>query len=239
MSSKYEPWSSGCGGFGSVVGEVEVLELGCGEEAEAEIVGPLELTAQHVAGVALERACRRGWRCRRRPGRPSSRSPVRKGRIWKVFGSGQAMTSLSCTRLKPSIAEPSKVIPSSSAFSSSAGVMREGLRDAEDVGEPELDEADAALLHGLAARTPAGSASPAPLQPARCRRDRPATHKCRRSGEGRPTGARRADPGRYDPGRYDAPRGPPADCALPARRGRRRPRGQRRARARGARAGRG
>ncbi len=31
--------------------------------------------------------------------------------------------SLSCTRLKPSIDEPSKVIPSSKAFSSSPGTM--------------------------------------------------------------------------------------------------------------------
>ena len=72
--------------------------------------------------------------------------PIRNGRIWKVFGSGLASTSLSCTRLKPSMAEPSKVMPSSRAFSSSAGVMAEDFGDAEDVGEPELDEADGALL---------------------------------------------------------------------------------------------
>ncbi len=46
-----------------------------------------------------------------------------QGRSWKVFGSGRARTSLSWTRLKPSMAEPSKVMPSSRAFSSSAGVM--------------------------------------------------------------------------------------------------------------------
>ena len=34
-----------------------------------------------------------------------------------------ASTSLSCTRLKPSMAEPSKCMPSSKAFSSSAGEM--------------------------------------------------------------------------------------------------------------------
>ena len=59
----------------------------------------------------------------RATGEESPSRPMRKGRIWKVFGSGFASTSLSCTRLKPSIADPSKVIPSSSAFSSSAGVM--------------------------------------------------------------------------------------------------------------------
>jgi hypothetical protein len=40
-----------------------------------------------------------------------------------VFGSGTARTSLSCTRLNPSIDEPSNDMPSSSAFSSSAGLM--------------------------------------------------------------------------------------------------------------------
>ena len=39
------------------------------------------------------------------------------------MASGRASTSVSCTRLKPSMAEPSKVMPSSRAFSSSAGVM--------------------------------------------------------------------------------------------------------------------
>ena len=41
----------------------------------------------------------------------------------KLLASGRASTSLSCTREKPSIDEPSNVIPSSRAFSSSAGLM--------------------------------------------------------------------------------------------------------------------
>ena len=45
------------------------------------------------------------------------------GSSWNVFGSGRARTSASCTRLNPSMADPSKVMPSSSAFSSSAEVM--------------------------------------------------------------------------------------------------------------------
>ncbi len=40
-----------------------------------------------------------------------------------MLASGRASTSLSWTRLNPSMAEPSKVMPSSRAFSSSAGVM--------------------------------------------------------------------------------------------------------------------
>ncbi len=45
------------------------------------------------------------------------------GSISKVLGSGMASTSLSWTREKPSIDEPSNVIPSSRAFSSSAGLI--------------------------------------------------------------------------------------------------------------------
>ena len=50
------------------------------------------------------------------------------GSTSNVFGSGMARTSLSWMRLKPSIDEPSKVIPSSSAFSSSAGLMAKLFR---------------------------------------------------------------------------------------------------------------
>ena len=64
-----------------------------------------------------------------------------------MLASGRARTSLSWTRLNPSMADPSKVMPSSSAFSSSAGVMLNVFGVPENVGEPELDEADAALLH--------------------------------------------------------------------------------------------
>ena len=48
---------------------------------------------------------------------------VRHGRTEKVVGSGFANMSDSVTRANPSIAEPSKPIPSSKAFSSSAGAI--------------------------------------------------------------------------------------------------------------------
>jgi len=51
----------------------------------------------------------------------SSRSV--QGSSSKVFGSGRASTSLSWTRLNPSMAEPSNCMPSSKALSSSAGLM--------------------------------------------------------------------------------------------------------------------
>ena len=55
--------------------------------------------------------------------RADGSSPSTHGSSSKLLGSGRASTSLSCTRLKPSMAEPSNVMPSSKAFSSSAGVM--------------------------------------------------------------------------------------------------------------------
>ena len=87
---------------------------------------------------ARSRFRRRTWR-----GQPSNGVPSRlkmsqntratgassgcQGRIWNVLASGRARTSLSWTREKPSMAEPSKVMPSSRAFSSSAGVMAKVL----------------------------------------------------------------------------------------------------------------
>src|SRR5690349_13122897 len=52
----------------------------------------------------------------------------RHGRIWKVDGSGLASMSASYTRANPSIAEPSKPIPSANAASSSAGATATDFR---------------------------------------------------------------------------------------------------------------
>src|SRR3954467_11978661 len=52
----------------------------------------------------------------------------RHGSTWKVVGSGRATMSDSCTREKPSIAEPSKPMPSAKAPSSSAGATATDLR---------------------------------------------------------------------------------------------------------------
>ena len=51
-----------------------------------------------------------------------------QGSSSNVFGSGIASTSASWIREKPSIDEPSNVMPSSSAFSSSAGEIAKLLR---------------------------------------------------------------------------------------------------------------
>src|SRR5919202_220382 len=52
----------------------------------------------------------------------------RPGSTWKVLVSGLATMSASCTRAKPSMAEPSKIMPCSKASSSSAGVIANDLR---------------------------------------------------------------------------------------------------------------
>ncbi len=118
-------------------------------------MGPVEGPAQHMAGIALERGAVEVDDVAEHPGhlglghvavKPTWPWPC-QGRSWKVLASGRASTSLSCTRLNPSMAEPSKVIPSSRAFSSSAGVMEKVFGVPEHVGEPQLDEPDPALLH--------------------------------------------------------------------------------------------
>ena len=87
---------------------------------------------------ARSRLRRRTWRGQPSNGVPSRLKMSQKtratgassgchGRIWNVLASGRASTSLSWTREKPSMAEPSKVMPSSRAFSSSAGVMAKVL----------------------------------------------------------------------------------------------------------------
>ena len=53
---------------------------------------------------------------------------VRHGRIEKVAGSGFANISDSVMRAKPSMAEPSKPIPSAKAFSNSAGAIATDFR---------------------------------------------------------------------------------------------------------------
>ncbi len=55
-------------------------------------------------------------------------APPSNGNTWKVVGSGIATMSDSCTRAKPSIADPSNPIPSAKAASSSAGATETLLR---------------------------------------------------------------------------------------------------------------
>ena len=108
------------------LGEVEVLELGGGEEGEAGARAPARAggaargAGQPSNGVPSRLEMSQNARAGDGVTLPARCETAGSGRS---SGPGCASTSLSCTRLKPSIAEPSKVMPSSRAFSSSAGVM--------------------------------------------------------------------------------------------------------------------
>jgi len=71
---------------------------------------------------------------------------VRHGKIENVAGSGFANISDSVTRANPSIAEPSKPIPSAKAFSNSAGAIATDFRKSQDIRKPQTDKANVALF---------------------------------------------------------------------------------------------
>ena len=121
VRSKYEPVSSGMGPAVVAGDEVEELHLRGDVEREAAGPGPLEVAPQHLAGVALERSTVEVEDVAEDPGFGGVGIGPREQ--LEAVGVGRARTSLSCTREKPSIAEPSNVMPSSSAFSSSTGLM--------------------------------------------------------------------------------------------------------------------
>ena len=129
------------------VGEVEVLELRGGEEAEAAVVGLLELAPEHLARVALEGRAVEVGDVAERPGRRSLRTAAE----------GQDLEGLR-VRVGEDVAllDPAEAVDRRAVEGHPLveGVLelgrrdREGLRDAEDVGEPELDELDAPLFDG-------------------------------------------------------------------------------------------
>ena len=105
--------------------------------------GPLERAPQHVARVALiGRALGRDDVAEHPPHALLLRAPRQHG---EGRGSGIAIMSDSSIALKPVIEEPSKPMPASKRVVELGRVDRERLQLAEDVGEPEADEADVAL----------------------------------------------------------------------------------------------
>ncbi len=131
---------------GVALGEVEELHLGRHVEREAPLAGPVEVALEHLAGVALERASRRGWRCRRTSGRPGRRGIDPRQQLEAVgIGPGQHVALL----------HPGEPVDRRSVegHALGEGVLELGGGDgerlelAEDVGEPEPDEADTTLLH--------------------------------------------------------------------------------------------
>jgi hypothetical protein len=108
---------------GRVVGvlEQEELHLRVDVEGEAHLRGALEVRLSTVRGSAAN-----GWPSGVRMSQNIRATPCdsgRHGRTWKVEASGTTSMSASWTRAKPSIAEPSKPMPSVKAFSSSAAVI--------------------------------------------------------------------------------------------------------------------
>ena len=79
--------------------------------------------------------------------RPTPCSSGRHGSTANVLGSGSAIMSDSSIALKPVIDEPSKPMPGLERVLQLGRVDRERLQLAQDVGEPEADEADLALRH--------------------------------------------------------------------------------------------
>ena len=126
--------------------EVEELHLGRHVEREAPLAGPVEVAPQHLAGVALERRAVEVDDVAEHPG-VGGRRDRPTGSSSKLLGSGRASTSLSCTREKPSMDEPSKVMPSSRAFSSSAGVMAKDFSWPRTSVNQSRMKPDTALLH--------------------------------------------------------------------------------------------
>ena len=135
--------TGGVDGIG--VGEVEVLDLRGGEEGEALVPGPVEGPAQHVAGVSPRTGVPSRLKMSQNT-RATGASSGCQGRIWNVFGSGRASTSLSWTRREAVDGRPVE------GHALLEGVLELGRGDAErlggaeHVGEPELHEADGPLL---------------------------------------------------------------------------------------------
>ena len=169
------------------VGEVEVLDLRGGEEGEALVPGPVEVAAQDVAGTALEGGAVEVEDVAEDPGHRDASSGC-QGRIWNVLaiGPGQHVALLD-----PAEAVDGRAVEGHALLEGVLELGRgdgEGLGRAEDVGEPQLHEADGPLLdrpeHVLllaphvasAVRHSRGRSAPVPVGPAdralQCRRPR-------------------------------------------------------------------
>ena len=171
------------------VGEVEVLDLGGGVEGEALVPGPVEGPAQGVAGTALE------------GGAVEVEEVAEDAGHGDVVGMpGQELEGL---RIGPGqdvgLLDPAEAVDGRAVEGHALleGVLELGRRDAEglgrpqDVGEPELDEADGPLLdrpedvlllasHSASARGRGGEIVAAVLGLNRADRDAAWSVQCRR-----------------------------------------------------------
>ena len=126
------------------VGEVEELHLGRGVEAEAPLAGPVEVAAQHLAGVALERRAVDVGDVAEHPGRGAVGVGPREQLEAVRVGPGEHVALL-----HPAEAVDGRAVEAHALVEGALELGRgdgEGLELAEHVGEPEPDEPDPSLL---------------------------------------------------------------------------------------------
>ena len=126
------------------VGEVEELHLGRGVEAEAPLAGPVEVAAQHLAGVALERRAVDVGDVAEHAGRGAVGVGPREQLEAVRVGPGEHVALL-----HPAEAVDRRAVEAHALVEGALQLGRgdgEGLELAEHVGEPEPDQPDPSLL---------------------------------------------------------------------------------------------
>ena len=144
VRSKKPAWSSGTGFVGRL--EVEELDLRPRVEREALLAGAVQVALQHVARVALERLAREVLDVAEHPG---DRGVVAAPRhdVEGVRVGHREHVGL----LDPAVALDGRAVEGHALLERAlelGGRDGEALERAEDVGEPEPDEPDAAFLDG-------------------------------------------------------------------------------------------
>ncbi len=126
--------------------EDEELHLGRGVEGEALVAGPLEVALEHVARIALERLFREVLDVAEHAGDggvlPTPGDDLEGARV----GHGEHVGFL-----HPAVALDGRSVERHALLEGGlelGGGDREALERAEDIGEPEADEAHAPLLDG-------------------------------------------------------------------------------------------
>ncbi len=125
---------------------VEELHLGPDEEREALLPGPLEVALQHVAGVAVERVAREDLNVAEHPGDRGLGVAARQQLEGVRVGFGQHVGFLD-----PAVPLDRRAVEGHALLEGDLQLGRRDLhrlQEAEHVGEPQPDEADAALLDG-------------------------------------------------------------------------------------------
>jgi hypothetical protein len=131
---------------GIAVGEVEELHLGRGVEAEAALAGPVEVAAQHPAGVALEGGAVDVGDVAEHP--CGCAVGVRPGQQLEAVGIGAGENVALLDAAEAVDGGAVEAHPLDEGALQLGGRDGEALQLAEHVGEPEPDEPDPSLLDG-------------------------------------------------------------------------------------------